>query len=77
MVRGPAATSRPRTDPAQKPKLRYLAKGAVPDHGEERMSSGHRKDFGALARKSSLPFRFVTPAECVTRLGMWMEALGY
>jgi hypothetical protein len=42
MVRGPAATSRLRTDPAQEPKLRYLAKGAVPDHGEERMSSGHR-----------------------------------
>jgi hypothetical protein len=42
MVRGPAATSRLRADPAQEPKLRYLAKGAVPDHGEERMSSGHR-----------------------------------
>jgi predicted nucleic acid-binding protein len=38
--------------------------------------TGDRKDFGALARKSSLPFRIVTPAECVTQLGMWMEALG-
>jgi hypothetical protein len=36
--------------------------------------TGDRKDFGALARKSSLPFRIVTPAECVTQLGMWMEA---
>jgi hypothetical protein len=24
--------------------VRYLAKGAVPDHGEERVSSGHRDD---------------------------------
>jgi len=38
--------------------------------------TGDRKDFGALARKSSLPFRLVTPAECVTQLGTWMEALG-
>ena len=38
--------------------------------------TGDRKDFGALARKSSLPFRIVTPAECVTQLGIWMEALG-
>jgi hypothetical protein len=38
--------------------------------------TGDRKDFGALARKPSLPFRIVTPAECVTQLGMWMEALG-
>ena len=42
MVRGPAATSRLRLDPAQEPKMRYLAKGAVPDHGEEMASSGHR-----------------------------------
>jgi hypothetical protein len=35
MVRGPAATSRLRADPAQEPKVRYLAKGTVPDHGEE------------------------------------------
>ena len=42
MVRGPAATSRLRADPAQEPKVRYLAKGTVPDHGEERVSSGHR-----------------------------------
>jgi hypothetical protein len=42
MVRGPAATSRLRVDPAQEPKVRYLAKGTVPDHGEERVSSGHR-----------------------------------
>jgi hypothetical protein len=40
MVRGPAATSRLRADPAQEPKVRYLAKGIVPDHGEERVSSG-------------------------------------
>ncbi len=39
MVRGPAATSRLRTDPAQEPKLRYLAKGAVPDHGEPSSST--------------------------------------
>lgn len=38
--------------------------------------AGDRKDFGALARKSSLPFRIVIPAGCVTQLGMWMEALG-
>ena len=42
MVRGPAATSRLRADPAQEPKVRYLAKGTIPDHGEERMSYGHR-----------------------------------
>ena len=42
MVRGPAATSRLRADPAQEPKVRYLAKETVPDHGEERVSSGHR-----------------------------------
>ena len=42
MVRGPAATGRLRADPAQEPKVRYLAKGTVPDHGEERVSSGHR-----------------------------------
>jgi hypothetical protein len=40
LVRGPAATSRLRADPAQEPKVRYLAKGTVPDHGEERVSSG-------------------------------------
>jgi len=44
MVRGPAATSRLHADPDQNPKVRYLAKGAVPDHGEERVSSGHRDD---------------------------------
>jgi hypothetical protein len=42
MVRGPAATSRLHADPDQDPKVRYLAKGAVPDHGEERVSSCHR-----------------------------------
>jgi len=42
MVRGPAATSRLRPDPEQEPKVRYLARGAVPDHGEEMTSSGHR-----------------------------------
>jgi hypothetical protein len=42
MVRGPAATSRLRIDPAQEPRVRYLAKGSVPDHGEEWTSSGHR-----------------------------------
>jgi hypothetical protein len=42
MVRGPAATSRLHADPEQDPKVLYLAKGAVPDHGEERVSSGHR-----------------------------------
>ena len=42
MVRGPAATNRLRVDPAQEPKVRYLAKGTVPDHGEEWTSSGHR-----------------------------------
>lgn len=29
-------------DPYQDPKGRYLAKGSIPDHGEERVSSGHR-----------------------------------
>ena len=33
----------PRADPAQKPYVRYLSKGTVPDHGEERVSSGHRE----------------------------------
>ena len=47
MVRGPAATSRLRADPAQEPKVRYLAKGTIPDHGEERVSSVHR-DFDYL-----------------------------
>ena len=47
MVRGPAATSRLRADPAQEPKVRYLAKGTIPDHGEERVSSVHR-DFDSL-----------------------------
>jgi len=42
MVRGPAATSRLHADPAREPKVRYLAKGTIPDHGEERVSSGHR-----------------------------------
>jgi len=42
MVRGPAATSRLRPNPAQEPKVRYLARGAVPDHGEERVSSVYR-----------------------------------
>ena len=42
MVRGPAATRRLHADPDQDPKVRYLAKRAVPDHGEERVSSGHR-----------------------------------
>jgi hypothetical protein len=42
MVRGPAATNRLHADPYQDTKVRYLAKGAVPDHGEERVSSGHR-----------------------------------
>jgi hypothetical protein len=40
MVRGPAATSRLHADPYQDPKVRYLAKGAIPDHGEERVSEG-------------------------------------
>jgi len=55
MVRGPAATSRLRADPAQEPKVLYLAKGTVPDHGEERGSYGHR-DFdylGWIARLTS------------------------
>jgi hypothetical protein len=39
MVRGPAGTSRFRPDPSQKPRTRYLAKGAVPEHGEESVSS--------------------------------------
>jgi predicted nucleic acid-binding protein len=38
------------------------------------LATGDRKDFGALARKSSLPFRIVTPAECVGLLARWMEA---
>jgi len=42
MVRGPAATSRLCVDPAQEPKVRHLAKGTVPDHGEEWTSFGHR-----------------------------------
>ena len=42
MVRGPAATTRLQADPGAAPKLRYLAKGSVPDHGEEWTSSGHR-----------------------------------
>lgn len=42
MVRGLAATSCLHADPDQDPKVRYLAKGAVPDHGEERVSTGHR-----------------------------------
>jgi hypothetical protein len=42
MVRGPAATSCLRADPAQEPKVRYLPKGTVPNHGEERGSSGHQ-----------------------------------
>jgi hypothetical protein len=42
MVRGPAATSRLRADPAQEPKVRCLAKGTVPDHGEGWVSPGHR-----------------------------------
>ncbi|MDA8180294.1 MAG: transposase [Deltaproteobacteria bacterium] len=50
MVRGPAATSRLHADPDQDPKVRYLAKGAVPDHGEERMSSGHRDYDYAVSR---------------------------
>ena len=29
-------------DPAQEPKVRYLARGTVPGHGEEMVSSGHR-----------------------------------
>jgi hypothetical protein len=37
-----AATSRLRADPAQEPKVRHLAKGTVPDHGEEMVSSAHR-----------------------------------
>jgi hypothetical protein len=41
MVRGPATTSRLRPNPAQEPKVRYLARGAVPDHGEETVSSGY------------------------------------
>ena len=42
MVRGPAAARRLHADPYQDPKVRYLVKGAIPDHGEERVSSGHR-----------------------------------
>jgi hypothetical protein len=42
MVRGPAATSHLLAYPAQEPKVRFLAKGTVPDHGEERVSSDHR-----------------------------------
>ncbi len=57
MVRGPAATSRLRADPAQDPKVRYLAKGAVPDHGEERVSSGHR-DYDYLGWIARLTFTF-------------------
>jgi len=54
MVRGPAATSR-LADPDQDPKVGYLAKGAVPDHGEERVSSSHRDyDYlGWIARLTS------------------------
>lgn len=36
MVRGPAATTRLQADPSAEPKLRYLAKGAVPGHCNER-----------------------------------------
>ena len=35
-------TNRLRADPAQEPKVRYLAKGTVPDHGEGWVSPGHR-----------------------------------
>jgi hypothetical protein len=67
VVRGPAATSRLRADPAQKPsplsaipgtKVRFLTKGTVPDYGEERVSSGHR-DYDYLARrKKEFPISF-------------------
>jgi hypothetical protein len=43
MVRGPAATTRLQADPGDGPKLRYLAKGSVPDHGNESVSDGHRE----------------------------------
>ena len=43
MVRGPAATTRLQADPGNEPKLRYLAKGAVPDHGNDAVSEGHRE----------------------------------
>ena len=42
MVRGPAATGRLQPDPADEPKVRYLARGAVPDHGEDAISADHR-----------------------------------
>jgi hypothetical protein len=43
MVRGPSATTRLQADPGAEPKLRYLAKGAVPDHCNEAVSEGHRE----------------------------------
>ena len=43
MVRGPAATTRLQADPGAEPKLRYLAKGSVPDHGNDAVSDGHRE----------------------------------
>ena len=43
MVRGPAATTRLQADPGAEPKLRYLVKGSVPDHGNDAVSDGHRE----------------------------------
>jgi hypothetical protein len=43
MVRGPAATTRLQADPGAEPKLRYLAKSSVPDHGNDAVSDGHRE----------------------------------
>ena len=43
MVLGPAATTRLQADPGAEPKLRYLAKGSVPDHGNDAVSDGHRE----------------------------------
>jgi len=72
MVRGPAATSRLRADPGQDPKVRYLAKGTVPDHGEERVSSGepsssittgHTRTPTAGSRAGALVFVGVPPED--------------
>ena len=55
MVRGPAATTRLQADPGAEPKLRSLAKGSVPDHGNDAVSDGHREyDYlDRIARRTS------------------------
>lgn len=69
MVRGPAATSRLRADPAQEPRLRYLAKGTGNDHSDMLIPAEHQ-DFDYMEWIARVPTHIPEPGPltfCATR----------